>query len=105
MKLVTPLQQRLYRYLRPYLFPYVVLLAVAMLILAGANAGIPFIIKKFLDELVNLKRGSGLHELSILLAGLFLLRALGNFVNDYLGAYIPPKLVLAIRAELNQPPQ
>ncbi|MBV8135928.1 MAG: ATP-binding cassette domain-containing protein [Deltaproteobacteria bacterium] len=102
MKFGTPLQQRLYRYLRPYLFPYVVLLALAMLVLAGANAGIPFIIKKFLDQLVNLKRVGSLHELSILLAGLFLLRALGNFLNDYLSAYIQQKLVLDIRADLNE---
>jgi len=102
MKFGTPLQRRLYRYLRPYLFPYVVLLALAMLVLAGANAGIPFIIKKFLDQLVNLKRVGGLHELSILLAGLFLLRALGNFLNDYLSAYIQQKLVLDIRADLNE---
>ena len=102
MKFGTPLQRRLYRYLRTYLFPYVVLLALAMLVLAGANAGIPFIIKKFLDQLVNLKRVGGLHELSILLAGLFLLRALGNFLNDYLSAYIQQKLVLDIRADLNE---
>jgi len=102
MKFGTPLQRRLYRYLRPYLFPYVVLLALAMLVLAGANAGIPFIIKKFLDQLVNLKRVGGLHELSILLAGLFLLRALGNFLNDYLSAYIQQKLVLDVRADLNE---
>jgi subfamily B ATP-binding cassette protein MsbA len=102
MKFGTPLQQRLYRYLRPYLFPHVVLLALAMLVLAGANAGIPFIIKKFLDQLVNLKRVGALHELSILLAGLFLLRALGNFLNDYLSAYIQQKLVLDIRADLNE---
>jgi ATP-binding cassette, subfamily B, bacterial MsbA len=102
MKLGTPRQQRLYRYLRPYLFPYVVLLALAMLVLAGANAGIPFIIKKFLDQLVTLRRVGSLHELSILLAGLFLLRALGNFLNDYLSAYIQQKLVLDIRADLNE---
>jgi subfamily B ATP-binding cassette protein MsbA len=102
MKFGTPLQQRLYRYLRPYLFPYVVLLALAMLVLAGANAGIPFIIKKFLDQLVHLKRVRGLHELSILLAGLFLLRALGNFLNDYLSAHIQQKLVLDIRGDLNE---
>jgi len=92
----------LYLYLRPYLFPYVALLAVAMLVLAGANAGIPFIIKQFLDQLVHLRKVSGLHELSILLAGLFLLRAFGNFLNDYLSAYIQQKLVLDIRADLNE---
>jgi subfamily B ATP-binding cassette protein MsbA len=96
------MQRRLYLYLRPYLFPYVALLAVAMLVLAGANAGIPFIIKQFLDQLVHLRKVSGLHELSILLAGLFLLRAFGNFLNDYLSAYIQQKLVLDIRADLNE---
>ncbi len=102
MTLGTPMQRRLYRYLRPYMFPYVALLGSAMLMLAGANAGIPFIIKRFLDQLVHLKQVSGLHQLSLLLAGLFLLRAFGNFSNDYLSAYIQQKLVLDMRADLNE---
>src|SRR5262249_5790052 len=43
-----------------------------------------------------------LHELSLVLAGLFLLRALGNFADDYLSAYIQQKLVLDLRADLNE---
>ena len=102
MTIGTPMQRRLFAYLRPYLFPHVVLLGTAMAILAGANAGIPFLIKKFLDQLMNLKEVHGLLELAIFLAGLFLLRAIGNFFDDYLSAYIQQKLVLSIRSDLNE---
>jgi len=102
MTLGTPMQRRLGGYLRPYIFPSVILLAVAMAILAGANAGIPFLIKKFLDQLTNLRRINGLLGLAFMLAGLFLLRAVGNFLDDYLSAYIQQKLVLDIRSDLNE---
>jgi subfamily B ATP-binding cassette protein MsbA len=102
MTIATPMQRRLFRYLRPYLFPYVAILAIAMAALAAANAGIPFIIKRFLDQLTNIKSVNGLMELALVLAGLFLLRAIGNFVDDYLSAYVQQKLVLGIRSDLNE---
>ena len=39
MRLLTPLQWRLYGYLRRYMFPYVLLLGVAMGVLSAASAG------------------------------------------------------------------
>ena len=102
MTIGSPMQRRLFGYLRPYLFPQVFLLAMAMAVLAGANAGIPFLIKKFLDQLTNLKKVDGLLELALVLAGLFLLRAFGNFLDDFLSAYIQQKLVLDIRSDLNE---
>ena len=102
MAIGSPMQRRLFGYLRPYLFPYVALLASSMLLLAGANAGIPFIIKRFLDQLLNLNKIGSLREMSLLLGGLFLLRAFGNFADDYLSAYIQQKLVLDIRSDLNE---
>ena len=102
MATMPPMPRRLFGYLRPYIFPYVLLLAISMLVLAGANAGIPFIIKGFLDQLVNQKQLGNLRAISLLLAGLFLLRAFGNFCDDYLSAYIQQKLVLDIRADLNE---
>ena len=80
MKLLTPLQRRLYGYIRPYVFPYVLLLGAAMLVLSAASAGIPFIIKLVVDLVTNLKVGIHqldahgalkLREYSLLLAGLF----------------------------------
>ncbi len=102
MKLLSAKHRRLFNYLRPYLFPYTALLGAAMLALAGANAGIPFVIKNFVDDLTRTKSISGLHVLSFMLAGLFLLRAAGNLASDYLSAYISQKLVLDMRADLNE---
>ena len=102
MKLLSPMHRRLFNYLRPYLVPYTALLGVSMLVLAGANAGIPFVIKNFVNDMTRTQAASGLHLLSFMLAGLFLLRAGGNLTDDYLSAYISQKLVLDMRADLNE---
>ncbi|HUY37372.1 MAG TPA: ABC transporter transmembrane domain-containing protein [Candidatus Binataceae bacterium] len=102
MKLLSPMHRRLFNYLRPYLFPYTALLGVSMVVLAGANAGIPFVIKSFVNDMTRTQAAAGLHMLSFMLAGLFLLRAGGNLTDDYLSAYITQKLVLDMRADLNE---
>ncbi len=110
MKLLTPLQWRLFGYLRRYLFPYVLLLGIAMGVLSAASAGIPLIIKMVVDLVTNLKvshqldahGAMKLREYSLGLAGLFMLRALANFTDDYLSAYISQKLTMDIRADLNE---
>ncbi|HUO03601.1 MAG TPA: ABC transporter ATP-binding protein [Candidatus Binataceae bacterium] len=107
MKLLTPMQMRLFCYLRRYVFPYLVLLVLAMALLAGANAGIPFIGKRFIDLITNLKSvnsaiATKIRELAIVLGILFLLRAGANFSVDYLSDYIAQKLVLDLRADLNK---
>src|SRR5262249_19165739 len=102
MTILSARQRRLLAYLRPYIFPFVFLLGGAMLMVAAANAGIPFLIKNLLNQLTQLRVTRNLHEFSLMLAGLFLLRAVGNFASDYLDAYITNKLVLDIRADLNE---
>ncbi|MGH7814335.1 MAG: ABC transporter ATP-binding protein [Candidatus Binataceae bacterium] len=101
MKLFTPLQLRLFGYLRRYLLPYGLLLGTAMILLASVNGAIPFLIKHLLDEITQLKNIAALRTLSFLLAGLFLLRAGGNFSKDYLSSYIAQKLVVDLRGDLN----
>ena len=110
MKLLTPMQWRLYGYLRRYMFPYVLLLGIAMTVLSAASAGIPFIIKLVVDLVTNLKvthqldaHGAlKLREYSLMLAGLFVFRAIANFADDYLSAYIAQKMVVDIRGDLNE---
>jgi len=110
MKLLTPLQWRLLRYLRPYLFPYVLLLGIAMGLLAAATGGIPLLTKWVVDLGTNLgvthqldAHGAlKLREYSLVLAGLFLLRAIANFSDDYLSAYIAQKMTMDIRGDLNE---
>ncbi len=110
MRLLTPMQWRLFGYLRKYLFPFVLLLGLAMAVLSAASAGIPFIIKLVVDLVTNLKVSHQLdahgavklREYSLLLAGLFLLRAIANFGDDYLSSYITQKMVVDIRGDLNE---
>lgn len=110
MKILSAMQLRLLGYLRRYLFPYVLLLGVAMGLLSAASAGIPFIIKLVVDLVTNLKAAHQLdahaalklREFSLVLAGLFLLRAIANFCDDYLSAYIAQKVTLDIRGDLNE---
>jgi len=45
---------------------------------------------------------SKLREYSLVLAGLFLLRAVANFSEDYLSSYIAQKITLDLRADLNE---
>ena len=78
--------------------------------LAAASAGIPLIIQMVVDLVSSLSvthqldahSAMKLREYSLLLAGLFLLRALANFSDDYLSAYISQKLTMDIRADLNE---
>jgi subfamily B ATP-binding cassette protein MsbA len=110
MKLVSTLQLRMLGYLRKYLFPYVLLLGVAMLALSGATAGVPLLVRRVVDLGTSLgiahkldARGAiQLREYSLVLAGLFLLRAIANFSDDYLSAYIAQKITLDLRADLNE---
>lgn len=103
---MTPLSsqayRRLLRYLRPYLFPYVVLAVATMLILSATNGAVPFLAKNFINQLAKLKDLSQLHRLSLELLALFVVRAVANFGNNYLTEYIGQKVVLDLRAQLNR---
>ena len=110
MKLISTMQWRMLGYLRKYLFPYVLLLAVAMLAVSGATAGVPLLVRRVVDLGTSLgiahrldARGAlELREYSLILAGLFLLRAISNFCDDYLSAYIAQKITLDLRSNLNE---
>jgi subfamily B ATP-binding cassette protein MsbA len=110
MKMLSAMQARLFAYLRKYLFPYVLLLGIAMLVLSAATATVPLLIRLVVDLGTNLgsahlldARGAlKLREYSLALAGLFLLRAIANFCDDYLSAYIAGKITLDLRADLNE---
>src|SRR5208282_1833378 len=86
--------------MRRYLFPYLVLLAVSMLLLSATNGAIPFVVKSFVNQMQGAKLGA-LKILSFEVLAIFLMRALMNFSSDYLTAYVGGKLTLDIRADLN----
>src|SRR5260370_9759411 len=110
MKILSAMQSRLLAYLRRYLFPYVLLLGIAMLVLSAATSAVPLLIRLVVDLATNLgpahrldaRSALKLREYSLVLAGLFLLRAIANFCDDYLSAYIAGKIIVDIRSDLNE---
>lgn len=98
---MKPVHWRLAAYARRYIFPYVVLLTIAMVVLSAVHGLIPFVIKRFINSLTNLKDVTGLRIVAFEILCLFLVRAAANFVKDYLSAYVGQKIVLDLRADLN----
>jgi subfamily B ATP-binding cassette protein MsbA len=99
--MIPPLYRRALKYLRPYAFPYVVMLVVTMIVLSATNGAIPFIVKRFINEIAHFTSATALRTISFEILGIFLLRSLASFGQDYLNAYIGQKMVLDIRSDLN----
>jgi ATP-binding cassette, subfamily B, bacterial MsbA len=102
LKLLTPLLRRLFRYPRRYLFPYIVVMCVAMIVVSSTEGSLVVIIKAFADRFAISHDVSRLRLLSILLLGLFTVRAAASFGSDYLEAYVMQKVTMDIRGELNE---
>jgi ATP-binding cassette, subfamily B, bacterial MsbA len=102
MKLIGPTYRRLFGYLRPYLFPYVAVMLVAMVVLSSSEGAIVLIVKRFTNNLTVKRDLAALPFLSLMLLGIFLVRAIANFGADYLDSYIIQKTTLDIRGQLNE---
>ena len=102
MIVTGPLYRRLFGYLKRYLFPYVTVLAVAMLALSATVGAIPLLIKRFIDQLAGAHNVAALPMLSIELLALFLIRAIADFGSDYLEAYVSQRITLDLRSDLNE---
>jgi subfamily B ATP-binding cassette protein MsbA len=101
IKRPTSAYWRLLGYLRPYGFPFVALAILATLVLSATNGVIPFAARRFFDQMSSIKDLSAVKTLSIEILGLFLIRALANFVGAYLSAWVEQRVALDLRADLN----
>ena len=104
MKFLTPLSRRVLTYLRPYTFPYMAMLVVAMLVSSATDGAIPLLIKHFTDQIYQLKsvQLEALRVVSLELVAVFVLRSLSGFGEDYLSAYVGQHITLDIRSGLNR---
>jgi ATP-binding cassette, subfamily B, bacterial MsbA len=99
---------RVMRYARPYVFPDMVFAVGAMLGLGTVNAAILPLIKKFIDH-VSDSHGIGLtpqnlhhlHVLSIEILGVFLLRAVTDFIGSYFSDFVGVRTAMDLRGEFN----
>src|SRR5579871_696164 len=99
---LSPTYLRLLKYLRRYLFPYVVLAVVSMLMLSATQGAIPFLAKDLVNQISTVRNATGLHHLLLAILALFTVRAIASFGNNYLNDYVGQKVVLDLRSELNQ---
>jgi ATP-binding cassette, subfamily B, bacterial MsbA len=100
------LYQRLLGYARPYLFPDLFFAVLAMLVLSSANGAIPYLIKETINSLSALKASDPmtvrhLHLLSLAILGVFIVRALTDFLASFLTDYIGMKTAMDLRGEFN----
>jgi ATP-binding cassette, subfamily B, bacterial MsbA len=100
------LYKRLLGYARPYLFPDLALAVIAMFALSAANGFIPYLIKQTINALSMLKSNDALathrlHLLSLAVLGVFVMRALTDFLASFLTDYIGMKTAMDLRAEFN----
>ncbi len=92
---------RLLKYARPYLFPDMALAITTMVLLSASNGAVPFLIKKFIDQLSSFKSLADVHLLSLEILGLFIVRALTEFISDYVTGVIGMRTACDLRADFN----
>jgi len=102
MTLIAPVYRRMFDYLRPYFFPYVVVMFIAMTVLGSTEGAIVIMIKRFTNNLTMTRDLSALPFLSFVLLGIFLVRAIAEFGADYLDSYVLQKTTLDMRSRLNE---
>ena len=102
MTLLPSIYRRMLGYLRPYFFPYVVVMLLAMTVLSSTEGAIVIMIKRFTNNLTMSRNLAVLPFLSLILLGIFLVRAIAEFGADYLDAYVVQKTTLDMRGRLNE---
>lgn len=98
---------RVVRYARPYIWHIIVAVA-AMLALSAATSALPLLIKRLIDSLSALKVGHitfavvhGFHILALEILALFIIRALADFISNYLTGSLGLGVIADLRAECN----
>jgi ATP-binding cassette, subfamily B, bacterial MsbA len=92
---------RLLGYLKPYVWPPLVIAILCMLGHSATSGAMPFITKKIFDDVFANRDHATLAVLPLVIVGLFLFRGLVSFGQDYLMAYISGRVVMDIRNKMN----
>ena len=92
---------RLMRYLRPYVWPYLILAVLCMLGYSASSGALPFLTKRIFDDVFARKDEHVLAYLPFVIIGLFVFRGLVSLGQDNLMAYISGRVVADIRNRLS----
>ncbi|MBP1764247.1 MAG: lipid exporter, fused ATPase and inner rane subunit MsbA [Firmicutes bacterium] len=87
---------RLLSYIRPYL-PRLALAIVCIIVAAGGNLYIPWIIKNVIDDVLTAKNMEMLNIISISIVAVFLVRGIFFYGQTYLMSFIGQRVIIDIR--------
>ncbi|MBO7081023.1 MAG: lipid A export permease/ATP-binding protein MsbA [Neisseriaceae bacterium] len=93
------LYRRLWRYLSSYWGIFTIAI-IAMLIVAATHTAFAYLIKPLIDEGFVDKNLKAMRWLPLAIVGLFVLRGVFNFINEYCTAYLSGHLVQSLREEM-----
>jgi subfamily B ATP-binding cassette protein MsbA len=92
--------RRMLRYLRPYIWPQVVMAVGFMLAFSAIESSVPFLIKFTFDQVFSQQRPEHLRVAVALALGLAMLRGAIGFVAGYLNDWIGQRVVTDVRNAL-----
>jgi subfamily B ATP-binding cassette protein MsbA len=92
---------RLYRYLRPYLWPHFAAAMACMIVYSATSGAVPYLVKTLVDDVLSTADEAMLVQLPIWIVTIFTMRGLVNFGQAYLGEWIGQRIVYDVRRELS----
>lgn len=94
--------ERLFGYLRPYLWPRFVVALVCMWIFSATNGYLPFLIRDVFDDIFAVGNWEDLRWLPLVAILLFGVRSLTTYAYTYLLAWVGQRVIEDLRNDLNR---
>ena len=92
---------RLLKYLRPYIWPHLVLAMVCMLFYSASNGAVAYLTKKIFDDIFTNRDETILFILPFAIVGIFAVRGVMYFVEAQLSSFISGRVVTDMRNQLH----
>jgi subfamily B ATP-binding cassette protein MsbA len=93
--------RRIFRYLRPYVWPHFVGGMICMSLFSTTNGIMPFLVKRISDDVFSQKNETMLAILPFVIVATFTVRGILYFGSAYLSEYVGQRIITDLRRELN----
>jgi subfamily B ATP-binding cassette protein MsbA len=93
--------QRLYGYLRPYLWPHFLGAIVCMVLYSATAGAVPYLVRALVDDVLAVGDRATLGTMPAVIVVVFALRGAMAFGHTYLGEYVGQHIVHDVRRELS----
>jgi subfamily B ATP-binding cassette protein MsbA len=93
---------RLLKYLKPYIWPTFCLAMVCMVGYSATSGVLPFLVQRVFDDIFGRKDQTALSYIPAAVVGVFALRGLMNFGQNYLTDYVGLRIIADVRNAINR---